>query len=120
MTDVDDFMDRAVGGCVVILTSANETMTDRFQLADVIVKAREIIAICPGQSKTHLGGIALIGHGKTFFVAVNGPHDDPDDLVLDGGEGRGNGTRLVLAQGGEGRGMIGVEERVAGVGREVV
>lgn len=63
---------------MVLLTSGDSSKTDTFPLVDVIVKAREIIRECPGNSKTHLGGLALIGHRQTFFVAVNGRYAIPD------------------------------------------
>ncbi len=78
---------------MVLLTSGDSSKTDTFQLVDVIVKAREIIRECPGISKTHLGGLALIGHRKTFFVAVNGVYAIPDDIAQ-GGRGAG-GSRAV-------------------------
>lgn len=62
----------AVGNCLILLTSANETAVDTFRLADVIVKAQKIIDQCPPNSKKSLGGLATIGHRASFFVAVNG------------------------------------------------
>jgi len=88
-----------MGGCVIILNSANDTATDTFQLVDVIIKARGIIAECPGKSKTHLGGLALIGHGKSFFVAVNGPYIDPGDAELGALGGWENATGVGFGTG---------------------
>jgi hypothetical protein len=87
-----------MGGCVVLLTSGDSSKTDTFQLVDVIVKAREIIRECPGISKTHLGGLALIGNRKTFFVAVNGVYAIPDSPEQGGGGGsRGRGRAVERA-----------------------
>ena len=36
------------------------------------MKARQIIQECPWKSKKKLGGLALVGNGMHFFVAVNG------------------------------------------------
>jgi len=66
----------AVGRCLILLSSANETAVDTFRLADVILKAQKIIDQCPPNSKKSLGGIATIGHRASFFVVVNGPADD--------------------------------------------
>ncbi|MCJ1460261.1 hypothetical protein MMC28_010640 [Mycoblastus sanguinarius] len=60
------------GRCQVLLTSGDSSAVDTFRLADVIYKARKLIDNCVAVSKTRLGGIATIGHGATFFVAVNG------------------------------------------------
>lgn len=55
---------------------------------------------CPPKSKKSLGGLALVGHGETFFVAVNGPDLAPDGVGGDGERGSGNGTGLVRGGGG--------------------
>ena len=72
-----------------MLTSGADGAVDRFRLADVIVQAEVIIQTCPGMSKKALGGLALVGNGKSFFVVVNGPDDGLDlvdeELVRDGG-----------------------------------
>lgn len=82
-----------VGGCQIVLTSGRDNAVDRFRLADVIVQARRIIEECPPGSKRALGGLALVGNGETFFVAVNGPDDGPDL----GEEGGLNGEGMVAA-----------------------
>lgn len=64
---------------------------DTFRLADVIFKAERIMAECPPKSKKALGGIALVGHGESFFVAVNGPDLTPDGEGEEGEEGGGEG-----------------------------
>ena len=46
---------------------------DRFRLVDVIVVARRILDVCVPVSKTRLGGLALVGNMKGFYVSVNGP-----------------------------------------------
>lgn len=56
---------------------------DRFRLVDVIVEAKRILEECPPKSKMSLGGLALVGNMKGFFVALNGPGP---------GVGNGNGT----------------------------
>ena len=66
----------------MLLTSGAAGTVDTFRLADVIVRAERIMAECPPKSKKSLGGLALVGHGQTFYVAVNGP-----DLAPDGEEG---------------------------------
>lgn len=81
------------------MTSGADLAVDTFRLADVVVKALRIIDECPPRSKKALGGIALVGHGQTFFVAVNGPDLEPD------GEGeeeeeRGGGRLWRLDDGG--------------------
>lgn len=43
-----------------------------FRLVDAIVRAQDIMAKCPPNSKQHLGGVAVLGIGK-FFVSVDGP-----------------------------------------------
>lgn len=101
------------GACEVLLTSGGAGAVDTFRLADVIVKAERIIGECPPKSKKSLGGLALVGHGQTFFVAVNGPDLAPDGggggvgngnggVEGDVGRGRGNGTGLVVLGGGGG------------------
>lgn len=59
---------------------------------------------CPPKSKKSLGGLALVGHGETFFVAVNGPDLAPDGI---GEGGRGNGTGLVRGVGDVASGVAG-------------
>lgn len=76
---------------------------DTFRLADVIAKAMRIIDQCPPGSKRALGGMALVGHGQTFFVAVNGP---PDYVVGGDGGHRDGREGVVLVD--EGR-LVGVE-----------
>lgn len=70
----------------MVLTSADDDATDTFRLADVIVKAERIIDECPPKSKKSLGGLATVGHGHSFFVAVNGPDTAPR---VEGWEGDG-------------------------------
>lgn len=82
------------GACQVLLTSGLDTAVDTFRLVDVIVKATRIIEECPPKSKKSLGGLALVGNGATFFVAVNGPDLAPDG---DGGDVGGG----VLGFGGD-------------------
>lgn len=53
-----------------------------------------IIEQCPPLSKKSLGGLALVGNGETFFVAINGPDLSPD--VEGGGEGGGSGDVVGL------------------------
>ena len=49
------------------------------------------MAECPPKSKRSLGGLALVGHGRTFFVAVNGPDLAPDGEGGGWGGGGGGG-----------------------------
>ncbi len=79
------------GACQVLLTSGSPAAVDTFRLADVIVKALRIIDECPPKSKRGLGGLALVGHGESFFVVVNGPDLEPDGEVDVGEGGRGRG-----------------------------
>ena len=93
-----------VGSCQVLLTSGNELAIDSFRLVDVIAKAMRVIEVCPPMSKKSLGGIVLVGHGASFFVAVNGPDEsylnrDRDGDVRVGGTK--NGTRLVMLGGAD-------------------
>ena len=60
------------GQCFIILTSEQEDAVGEFRLVDVIIRAQEIIAKCPPNSKANLGGIAVLGV-QTFFVGVDGP-----------------------------------------------
>ena len=79
---------------------------DTFRLVDVIVKATRIIEECPPKSKRSLGGLALVGNGATFFVAVNGPDLAP---------GFGGGEGIVVGGGGDDGGdEVGVEDDVEG------
>ena len=55
------------------------------------MKATRIIEECPPKSKKSLGGLALVGNGATFFVAVNGPDLSPDG---EGGVGREGGLSV--------------------------
>ena len=59
--------------CVILLTSEDEEEVGQFRLVDAIIRAQEIMAKCPPNSKASLGGIGVLGI-KTFFVAVDGPH----------------------------------------------
>ena len=43
-----------------------------FRLVDALVRAQDILAKCPPNSKQALGGVAVMGIGK-FFVTVGGP-----------------------------------------------
>lgn len=66
--------------CLILLTSEQEDEIGEFRLVDVILRAQDIIAKCPPNSKAHLGGIAVMGI-QTFFVTVDGPHlDEPQNL----------------------------------------
>lgn len=82
-----------------MLTSGDEFATDVFPLVDVALKAQQIIDECPHISKKRLGGLALVGNRRTFFVAVNGAWD-PDASI------RGGGGDAVV------KGEVGVEEGV--------
>lgn len=75
------------GNCQVLLTSGGELAVDTFRLADVVVKALRIMDECPPKSKKGLGGLALVGNGKTMFVVVNGPDLAPDGVGEEGEEG---------------------------------
>lgn len=78
------------GGCQVLLTSATDLSVDTFRLADVIGKATRLMDECPPRSKKALGGIALVGHGQSFFVALNGQDLSPDGGLDERGEGGGD------------------------------
>ncbi|KAK0514072.1 hypothetical protein JMJ35_003794 [Cladonia borealis] len=66
--------------CCILLTSEEEDEVGQFRLVDAIIRAQEILAKCPPNSKASLGGIAVLGI-QTFFVAVDGPHvDGPQHL----------------------------------------
>ena len=58
--------------CSIILNSGNEDEVREFRLVDAIVRAQDVLARCPPNSKHSLGGVAVLGIGK-FFVAVDGP-----------------------------------------------
>lgn len=73
----------------MLLTSGSDLAVDTFRLVDVIVKATRIIEECPPKSKKSLGGLALVGNGATFFVAVNGPDLEPQGGVVLGVGGEG-------------------------------
>ena len=60
------------GQCFIILTSEQDNAVGEFRLVDVIIRAQDIIAKCPPNSKAHLGGVAVLGV-QTFFVGVDGP-----------------------------------------------
>lgn len=79
---------------MIILSAEGKTAIDSFRLVDVIVKANEILAECPGKSKEGLGGVGFVGNRQGFFVAVNGadygPPVDPDGIH--GLGGKANGT----------------------------
>ena len=77
---------------------------DTFKLADVIVKALRIMDECPPKSKKALGGLALVGHGETFFVAVNGPDLAPDGEA--GGSGDVVGSVTGAGDDGSGVGIV--------------
>lgn len=99
---------RAVGNCLILLTNGDDLATDTFRLVDVVLRAQAIIAECPGKSKKALGGLALIGHGRHFFVAVNGPGFDPSvgrEVQVEGGSWGRN--RTVFLEGGRGEGGVG-------------
>lgn len=83
----------------MLLTSYGDLSVDTFRLADVIAKALRIIDECPPKSKKSLGGIALVGHGETFYVEVNGL-----DLAS-----VGDGTGFVLRGGDDGSGVAGAD-----------
>jgi len=100
---------RAVGNCLILLTNGDDLATDTFRLVDVVLRAQAIIAECPGKSKKALGGLALIGHGRHFFVAVNGPGFDPSvavgrEVMVEGGSWGRN--RTVFLEGGVGREVV--------------
>ncbi len=116
---------RAVGNCLILLTNGDDLATDTFRLVDVVLRAQAIIAECPGKSKKALGGLALIGHGRHFFVAVNGPGFDPSvavgrEVQVEGERGgRGGRNRTVFLEGGrevveDGRGWEGIVEGLGG------
>ncbi|KAK3168743.1 hypothetical protein OEA41_005191 [Lepraria neglecta] len=77
-----------VGRCQVLLTTAYDVgdMRDELRLVDIIVAVRKVLEICVPASKTGLGGLAQVGHGKGFFVALNG-HEAPG--AMDGGSAVG-------------------------------
>ena len=75
----------AVGQCVILLTTGRMDAVDEFRLVDVAVGARKVLDECVAVSKAGLGGLALVGNGKGYFVAVNGP----------GPEAVGRGGRVV-------------------------
>ncbi|KAL6717659.1 hypothetical protein ACLMJK_005574 [Lecanora helva] len=108
---------REAGNCIIILTSGAETTTDTFRLVDVAVKAQQIIDECPWKSKKHLGGLALIGNRKHFFVAVNGPDDTVAMRMLRGNGGgvssAGKNVRLGM---GMAEGLKGFAEMADGLG----
>ena len=60
------------GRCCILLTSEHEDAVAKFRLVDAIMRAQEVIAKCPPNSKASLGGIAVLGI-ETFFVAIDGP-----------------------------------------------
>ena len=60
------------GRCFILLTSEDEDEVGEFRLVDAIVRAKDIMAKCPPNSKHSLGGIGVLGIGK-FFVTVDGP-----------------------------------------------
>ncbi|CAD6581342.1 MAG: hypothetical protein ASARMPREDX12_000435 [Alectoria sarmentosa] len=88
------------GRCQVLLTSGGQLAVDTFRLADVVVKALRIMDECPPKSKKGLGGLALVGNGKTMFVVVNGPDLAPD--------GVGEGEEGEVEMGGSGEDGDGV------------
>ena len=59
--------------CFILLETEDEDAVGEFRLMDAIVRARDVIARCPPNSKAHLGGVAVLGVQK-FFVTVDGPH----------------------------------------------
>lgn len=63
------------GRCQILLTAGNPRAVDEFALVEVAVAARRVLDGCVPVSKTSLGGLALVGHMKGLFVAVNGPED---------------------------------------------
>ena len=60
------------GRCFILLTSEDEDAVGEFRLVDAILRAQDIMAKCPPNSKQHLGGIGVLGVGK-FFVTVDAP-----------------------------------------------
>ena len=65
---------------------------DEFRLVDIIVAVRKVLEVCVPASKVGLGGVAEVGHGRGFWVALNG-HEAPG--AMDGGSGVGVGAGAV-------------------------
>ncbi|KAM0799090.1 hypothetical protein BDR22DRAFT_964057 [Usnea florida] len=63
----------ALRQCQIMLTTSKIDVVDEFRLVDVAVEARRVLDECFLVSKFGLGGLALVGNDKGYFVAVNGP-----------------------------------------------
>ncbi|KAL9073491.1 MAG: hypothetical protein Q9161_002912 [Pseudevernia consocians] len=92
------------GRCQILLTTGLQDAVDAFRLVEVIVAARRVLDDCVPISKTNLGGLALVGNMKGFFVAVNGPAPDGVGSARVRMGQRGIGEGLRLARGGDERG----------------
>ena len=62
---------------------------DEFRLVDIIVAVRKVLEVCVPVSKAGLGGLVEVGHGRGFYVALNG-HEALG--AMDGGKW-GGGSR---------------------------
>lgn len=80
----------------MLLTAINNVrdVWDEFRLIDIIVAARKVLEVCVPTSKAGLGGMAEVGHGKGFWVSLNG-HEAPE--AMDGGSGVGAVNRTSTA-----------------------
>ena len=72
----------------MLLTTAYDfgDVRDEFRLVDIIVAARKVLEVCVPASKAGLGGLTRVGHGRGFFVSLNG-HEAPG--AMDGGRAEG-------------------------------
>ncbi|KAL9613296.1 MAG: hypothetical protein Q9167_002163 [Letrouitia subvulpina] len=61
------------GNCDIILTCHNLQAVDTFRLLDVGLAVKAILDQCPPRRKYDpLGGVTNVGHGRSFYVLVNG------------------------------------------------
>lgn len=72
---------------MILVTTGKDDGVDRFRLVDVVQRVERLLRECTEGSKFSLGGLATVGRGQGFFVAVNGA----SWLGEGGGSGGGGG-----------------------------